>query len=90
MVRLLEAGETGAAEKLRAGLEPLYSLVTVKTRERTPFGEVVCRARNPLATKVLMNIIGMPAGPCRPPLGKLTPNAMNIVLEAVRKRNNFV
>jgi 4-hydroxy-tetrahydrodipicolinate synthase len=66
-------------------LEPLFSLVTVKTTEKTPFGEVVCRARNPVAYKALMSILGMPAGGCRQPLGKLTRNGVDVVLEAARK-----
>jgi 4-hydroxy-tetrahydrodipicolinate synthase len=66
-------------------LEPLFALVTVKTTENTPYGEVVCRARNPVAYKALMAILGMPAGGCRPPLGKMTRNGINVVLEAARK-----
>jgi 4-hydroxy-tetrahydrodipicolinate synthase len=53
--------------------------------EKTPFGEVVCRARNPLGIKTLMSVLGMPAGGCRQPLGKMTQNGLNIVLEATRK-----
>jgi 4-hydroxy-tetrahydrodipicolinate synthase len=56
----------------------------VKTQEETPYGTVTCRARNPLATKTLMNILGMPAGPCRQPLGKMTRKGMGAVLEAGR------
>jgi 4-hydroxy-tetrahydrodipicolinate synthase len=66
-------------------LEPLFNLVTVKTTEQTPYGEVSFRARNPLAYKTLMSILGMPSGMCRQPLGKLTPNALQIVLDAARK-----
>ena len=57
----------------------------VKTMETTPFGEVVCRARNPLAYKALMSILGMPAGRCRQPLGKMTRNGLETVLKATRK-----
>ena len=85
MVRLLNQGNQTAAKSLMQKLEPLFSLVTVKTTEKTPFGEVVCRARNPVAYKVLMSILGMPAGGCRPPLGKLSHNGVNVVLAAARK-----
>jgi len=57
----------------------------VKTTEQTNFGPVVCRARNPLACKALMNILGMPSGPCRQPLGKLTKAGLDVVLAAARK-----
>jgi 4-hydroxy-tetrahydrodipicolinate synthase len=85
MVQLLNQGNPSEAKTLMLKLEPLFSLVTVKTTEKTPYGEVVCRARNPVAYKVLMSILGMPAGGCRRPLGKMTHNGVNVVLEAARK-----
>ena len=84
MVNLLLAGRAAEAKALAAKLEPLFNLVTVKTTEKTPYGEVVCRARNPLAYKTLMAVLGMPSGGCRPPLGKMTRNGLNKVLEAAR------
>ena len=85
MVRLLEQGEEKNAQKLLTALEPLFDLVTVKTMEKTPYGEVVCRARNPLGFKTLMSILGMPSGGCRQPLGKMTRNGLETVLSAARK-----
>jgi 4-hydroxy-tetrahydrodipicolinate synthase len=85
MVRLLEEGNQQAARKLTTALTPLFDIVTVKTIEKTPFGEVECRARNPLATKVLMSILGMPSGRCRRPLGKITKNGLEKILDASRK-----
>ena len=84
MVRFLAQGNQEEAKNLVAALEPLFGLVTVKTTEKTPYGEVVCRARNPLAVKVLMSILGMPSGGCRKPLGKMTKNGLEKVLEAGR------
>jgi 4-hydroxy-tetrahydrodipicolinate synthase len=85
MVRLLEQGEEKKAQKLLTALNPLFDLVTVKTMEKTPYGEVVCRARNPLGFKTLMSILGMPSGGCRQPLGKMTRNGLETVLSAARK-----
>jgi len=85
LVRFLEQGNQVEAEKLMSALEPLFSLVTVTTKENTPYGEVVCKARNPLAVKTLMSILGMPSGGCRKPLGKMTKSGMEKVLEAARK-----
>jgi len=85
MVRLLEQCEEQDAQKLLTALEPLFGLVTVKTMEKTPYGEVVCRARNPLGMKTLMSILGMPSGGCRQPLGKMTRNGLETVLSAARK-----
>ena len=81
-VTLLLEGQRAEAEKLLKGLKPLFGLVTVKTQEETPYGAVTCRARNPLAVKTLMNILGMQAGPCRQPLGKMTKKGVQVVLEA--------
>ncbi len=80
MVRLLQAGDTAGAEKLKTALDPLFGLVTVSTKEQTPYGEVVCRARNPLGIKSLMAILGMPSGACRQPLGKMSKNGLDKVL----------
>jgi 4-hydroxy-tetrahydrodipicolinate synthase len=84
MVRLLAQGEDSRAEALKQKLEPLFGLVTIKTTEQTPFGQVEFRARNPLGLKTLMAILGMPSGMCRPPLGKMTRNGIEVVLEAAR------
>lgn len=88
MVQLLEQGNVDQAQKLMTALEPLFGLVTVSTMEKTPFGDVVCRARNPLGFKTLMAILGMPSGGCRRPLGKMSLNGLNKVLDAARKVQN--
>ena len=84
MVRLLAEGNRAEAEQLLKGLQPLFDLVTVKTMEQTPFGEVVCRARNPLGFKTLMTILGMPSGGCRRPLGLMSRKGLETVLTAAR------
>jgi 4-hydroxy-tetrahydrodipicolinate synthase len=84
MVRLLNEGNQAEAEKLKPALDPLFGIITVKTKEKTSFGEVECRARNPLATKALMDILGMPSGGCRQPLGKMSKNGLETVLNAAR------
>lgn len=84
MVALLREGDKAEAHRLKTMLEPLFDLVTVKTKETTPYGEVVCRARNPLAVKTLMAAIGLPAGRCRRPLGKMTRAGMEKVVGACR------
>jgi 4-hydroxy-tetrahydrodipicolinate synthase len=72
MVAHLAAGRVDAASAIHTAIEPLFGLVTVKTEEETPFGTVTCRARNPLAIKTIMAILGLPAGSCRQPLGKMS------------------
>ena len=84
MTTLLNEGNRSEAEALLEGLTPLFGIVTVKTQEDTPYGPVVCRARNPLAAKTLMAILGMPVGPCRQPLGKMTKKGLKVVLDVGR------
>ncbi len=84
MIRLAAEGDTEGAEKLFKALTPLFDIVTVTTEEITPFGTVNNRARNPLALKTLMAIIGMPSGGCRRPLGKMTRKGVDKVLEIGR------
>ena len=69
---------------LRDALQPLLEIVTVKTQESSPFGDRLCKARNPLPIKTLMSLLGMPVGGCRQPLGRMTRKGLNVVLEAAR------
>jgi len=84
LVSLLGQGDEGGAAELNKAVAPLFDLVTVKTTEATPHGDVVCRARNPLAIKTLMALLGMPSGPCRRPLGRMTRKGLDVVLNVAR------
>ena len=84
MVRHLNAGDTAEALALKHALDPLFGLVTVVTEEETPYGRVTCKARNPLGIKTLMAVLGMPVGGCRRPLGKMTRNGIQKVLDTVK------
>ena len=85
MVHFILDDKMNEAKELAQALQPLFSIVTVKTQEQTSFGSAACKARNPLAYKTLMNILGMPSGSCRQPLGKMTRNGLEVVLAAARK-----
>jgi 4-hydroxy-tetrahydrodipicolinate synthase len=84
MVARLNEGQLAEAKKLADVLAPLFDLVAFKTTETSPFGPVSCRCRNPLAVKTLMAILGMPGGGCRPPMGKMTSNALEKMMAAAR------
>jgi 4-hydroxy-tetrahydrodipicolinate synthase len=84
MTTLLNKGKKAEAERLMVALKPLFGIVTVKTQEGTPYGTVTCRGRNPLPTKTLMAILGMPVGSCRQPLGRMTKKGIEVVLDAGR------
>ena len=85
MVHYALDGNDEAASVISQALQPLFSIVTVKTQEQSPYGPVACKARNPLAYKTLMNVLGMPSGPCRQPLGKMTRAGLEVVLVNARK-----
>jgi 4-hydroxy-tetrahydrodipicolinate synthase len=85
LVRRLREGDRDGAEELKRALQPLFGLVTVSTRETTDFGEVTCRARNPMALKTFMALLGMPSGPCRRPLGRMTRNGLDFVVSTARR-----
>jgi 4-hydroxy-tetrahydrodipicolinate synthase len=78
-------GNHAEAQKIVKALQPLFSAITVKTQEQTAYGPVTCKARNPLATKTLMNVLGMPSGPCRQPIGKMTRSGLEVVIAAAKK-----
>jgi 4-hydroxy-tetrahydrodipicolinate synthase len=84
MVSLIEKGETQEASEMAKALAPLFGLVMIKTSEQTPYGEVLCKARNPIGIKTLMTVLGMPSGGCRQPLGKSTKKGLEVVLDAAR------
>jgi len=84
LVDALLNGRNDESRDLYQKLKPLFELVTVKTIEETPYGQVECKARNPLPYKTLMKILGFPSGFCRPPLGRMTHKGVQTVLETAR------
>jgi len=84
MVAAALAGRLDEAAELAAALDPLFNCVTVKTQEETPYGARLVRARNPLPVKTLMRLLGMPVGPLRRPLGRMTPAGLDVLVDAAR------
>jgi len=85
MTRALLEGQVDEGRRLAEALAPLFGIVTVKTQEASPFGPRTCKARNPLPIKTLMRLLGMPSGPLRRPLGRMTPAGLEVVVNAARK-----
>ena len=84
MAAALNRGDMARGKELAQALDPLFKIVTVKTVEEYEGFQVPCKFRNPSAIKTLMRGLGMPAGPCRPPLGRMTSKGIAVVREAVR------
>jgi len=84
MTAALNRGDMARGKELAQALDPLFKIVTVKTMEEYEGFQVPCKFRNPSAIKTLMRGLGIPAGPCRPPLGRMTPQGIAVVRDAVR------
>ena len=81
MCQLLLAEQYEEANALKYKLQPLFDIVTVSVN-RVEGGrdrDIVDRFSNPMPIKTAMNMLGMPSGPCRQPLGKMSEEAVNIV-----------
>ena len=85
MVKAIRNGDMGKANWLKDTLDPLFKTVTVNTVESYEGFEVPIKFRNPLAIKTMMKGLGLPSGPCRQPLGKMTPKGMEVVRNALKE-----
>jgi 4-hydroxy-tetrahydrodipicolinate synthase len=85
MCQLVAEGNITKATSVADGLKPLFDIVTVKTTEETSNGQVAFKARNPLPIKTLMSILGLPGGPLRQPLGRVTKKGLQVILHNARE-----
>ena len=85
MVKAILSGNMEKANRLKDVLVPFFKVVTVNTFESYEGFEVPTKFRNPLAIKTMMKGLGLPSGPCRPPLGKMTPKGVEIVRNALKE-----
>ena len=85
MTQAVIDGDLPEASRLKDALAPLFGVLTVKTQEDSPHGPRLCKARNPLPIKTLMRLLGMPSGPPRRPLGRMTPAGLERVVSAARQ-----
>jgi 4-hydroxy-tetrahydrodipicolinate synthase len=85
MVKAILDGKMEKADRLKDTLDPLFRMVTVNTIESYEGFEVPVKFRNPVAIKTMMKGLGLPSGPCRPPLGKMTPKGVEIVRNGLKE-----
>jgi len=85
MVKAILSGDMEKANRLKNVLDPIFKVVTVNTIESYEGFEVPAKFRNPLAIKTMMKGLGLPSGPCRPPLGKMTPKGVEVVRNALKE-----
>lgn len=85
MIKAIRDGNMERANRMKDILDPLFKVVTVTTLESYEGFDVPCKFRNPLAIKTMMKGLGLPSGPCRPPLGKMTPKGVQVVRNALKE-----
>jgi 4-hydroxy-tetrahydrodipicolinate synthase len=85
LVKAIRNGDAEKSNRLKDLLDPLFKVVTVNTIESYEGFEVPCKFRNPLAIKTMMKSLGLPSGPCRPPLGKMTLKGVEVVRNALKE-----
>jgi len=85
MVKAISIGNMQKANRLKETLNPLFKLVTVNTVESYEGFDVPCKFRNPVPIKTIMRGLGLPSGPCRPPLGRMTPKGVEVIRRALRE-----
>jgi 4-hydroxy-tetrahydrodipicolinate synthase len=85
MVSAALEGDMATAMTWASALKPIFELVTVRTEEPVLGRTLTVKARNPLPVKTMAALLGMPAGRCRAPLGKLTRAGLERVLAGLRK-----
>jgi 4-hydroxy-tetrahydrodipicolinate synthase len=84
MVTAALDGDVDRATTLATALKPLFELVTVRTDEAALGHSLTVKAKNPLPVKTMAAILGMPAGRCRQPLGRMTKAGLNRVLTGLK------
>lgn len=76
MCKAILRKDLATAETIRSKLQPLFGLVTVLGQRQVEIKGSISiftdKFRNPLPIKTAMNALGMPSGPCRQPLGKMS------------------
>jgi 4-hydroxy-tetrahydrodipicolinate synthase len=85
MVKAIQNGNISKANRMKDILDPLFKVVTVNTVESYEGFNVPCKFRNPLAIKTMMKGLGLPSGPSRQPLGKMTPKGVEVVRNALKE-----
>jgi 4-hydroxy-tetrahydrodipicolinate synthase len=90
MTEQLGKGKLEKAKELNTKLKPIFDIVGVATKETVtlPGGgksSYINKCPNPVPVKTMMQALGMITGPCKPPLGRLTKNAAQVVRDALIK-----
>jgi 4-hydroxy-tetrahydrodipicolinate synthase len=85
MLDYLELRDFKKARVIDHALQPLYSVMTIKDPRMIDGKVIVDYYPVPITIKTAMNILGMPAGICRFPLGNMSLSGTNQIKEALRK-----
>lgn len=81
----VKKGEIKKARLIDRALKPLYEIMTIKEPRFFDGKIIVDYYPVPITVKTAMNILGLPAGICRFPLGNMPASAVNQITEALKK-----
>lgn len=90
MVGAQRNGDAGKAGEIAGKLAPIFKLVgcAVTNEREIPGGQtvsVVDKFPNPVPIKTMMTAIGMPAGECRAPMGRMNKPGVDICRNALKE-----
>jgi 4-hydroxy-tetrahydrodipicolinate synthase len=84
MVEALSKGDLEKGKTLNEALKPLFEIVSFTVEEEYEGFKIRCKYRNPTPIKTIMRALGLPSGPCRPPLGRMGQNGIRKVQQALK------
>lgn len=84
MVDYLHKNQIDRAKALDERLRSLFQLVTFKVEETMKDQRIQLKFRNPVPFKTIARLLGVPSGPCRRPLGKVTKLGLKKIVETLR------
>lgn len=92
MVSSMKYGEDSSANQIEKALSPFYGIIEVDQQRKINESRVVTdHFPVPTTIKTMMSILGMPSGECRPPLGKMTKDALSQIKGVMKQAvdNNY-
>ncbi len=90
MTESMKCGDNNLASQIEKALTPFYEVMEVsqqRNKNGNGNGSKIVTDYFPIPTtiKAMMSVLGMPSGECRPPLGKMTSDALSQIERVMKK-----